>query len=700
MHLLMINRFWGQTMESSSQANLHPANLSLEKELDKILTISQKLPVIISCQYLTSFFEELTGIFNFDNGMLLLYDKEKKQLRCEASMGYSKEAVQRIEKQALKQYPGWVFENCNPLLIQNFAEEKSYRPLGKRTRSGSACIVPLMFQDRCLGVLGLESQKESAFQTFQLPLLNLLANQIQLTLENRRLFNQTETVEKNYKSLFDRIEIPLFITSVDGKIINVNQAYLDLLGYKRKKQSLQLDITTHIFHLQDRQRLQLMMTKHHRIHRFEAQLKNNDDKLLTVFINGEPIKDRDGKITGYEGSILNQTELRLIEDQLVHAQKMQSIGTLTGEITHDFNNLIGGIMGYASLILSDMTEANPYYNDVQTILAGSRKAAALTTQLLSFFKKEKHQVRPINVNEVVNVVINMISSTFDKSIEVESDLCSNIASVEADINRIQQIIMNLCINARDAMPNGGTLRIETENCIIEKDQMEHPFMNEGSYIITRVTDTGIGMTENIIKQIFQPFYTSKGKEGSGLGLAIADRIIKHYGGTIQVISKPGEGSTFEIYLPASEIIEVEETKQADEKAIPFGNETILLVDDDEIIRKMGKRTLETYGYQVLLAADGNEAVDIYQEKMDEIHLVILDLIMPNMDGKKAFQALKQINPGIKALLASGTRQTTRNNPLIESGECGFIQKPFMASQILHTIRRTLEGECVCSEDVE
>lgn len=673
--------------------------LSIET-LNQIHSISQKISTIIACQNYTSIFEELASLFNFDRGILLVIDKEKKQFSPIASTGFTNETLERISREAKKQYPGWVFENCQSILIQNFSEEPEYRPLKRRIKAGSACMVPLMSNELCVGVLGLENSQQDTFAPVDIPIMQIIANQIQLDLQNRKLLENIDTIQSKYKTLFERIEIPLFITSIDGKVIDVNQSYLNLLEYKHKKDAMNLDITTHIFHLHDRQKLQQLMTKHQSINTFETLLKKNDDMLLNVIINGETVKDYKGQIVGYEGSILNQTELRMLEEQLIHSQKMQSIGTLTGEITHDFNNLIGGIMGYASLILSDMEEGHPYYNDVQTILEGSRKAAALTKELLSFFKKEKHQIRPILVNEIIEIVLDMISSTFDKSIAIQSNLAENIEAIEADIHRIQQIIMNLCINARDAMPEGGTLKIKTENYTDQSEPNASSILEPGDYVLISIQDTGIGMDEKTRQQIFQPFFTTKGKEGSGLGLAITDRIINLYGGTIEVKSELGKGSTFNIYLPASKIAKFEEQKKEETRSIPLGDETILLVDDDEIIRKMGKRTFETYGYKVMMAADGTEAVKLYKESCKEIDLVILDMIMPKLDGTKTFKLLKAINPEIKVLLASGTRQTDKNNSLIASGECGFIQKPFLASQLLSTIRRTLDGECVKFENKE
>jgi two-component system cell cycle sensor histidine kinase/response regulator CckA len=287
--------------------------------------------------------------------------------------------------------------------------------------------------------------------------------------------------------------------------------------------------------------------------------------------------------------------------------------------------------------------------------------------------------------------MQIVTHTFDKSIEIQTHLTERPAIIEADAAQIQQVLMNLCVNALDAMPNGGKLIIETElSNLMEEHVLTHLGAKAGPYVILSVSDTGIGMDKEVVKRIFEPFFTTKEKgKGTGLGLAMVYGVIRNHGGFIRTYSETGAGSTFKVYLPMADKAE---QRESSELQVPQGgNETVLVVDDEEAIRSLAKDTLESNGYTVLLAQDGVEAIEFYERHFQQIALVILDMVMPKMGGRETFLKMKEINPTIKALLSTGYSQNGKAREILDSGVLGFIQKPYQANRLLAKVRAVLDA---------
>ncbi len=405
-----------------------------------------------------------------------------------------------------------------------------------------------------------------------------------------------------------------------------------------------------------------------------------------------PIFGREGKLVGYTHILKDITESKRLEAQFHQAQKLESVATLAGGVAHDFNNLLMGIRGYNSLMLKDLDPTNPHYDKLMRIESLVKSGADLTKQLLGFARKGKYDVTPTNLNEIVRQSSEMFGRT-RKEIIIRGKYEEGLWTVEADRGQIEQVLLNLYVNAWQAMPAGGEISLETGNLTLTK-KYTHPFqMKPGKYVKVSVTDTGIGMDEETQQKIFDPFFTTKemGK-GTGLGLASTYAIIKNHGGFITVDSKLGCGSTFTIYLPAGQREVVQKEKRRPDDKTKKGNETILLVDDEQIILDVGEDMLETLGYKVLLANSGEKAVDIFNENNGHIHLVILDMIMPGMDGSKTYDVLKRIQPGIKAILSTGYSMEGTAREIIKQGVNGFIQKPFSIEELSQKIREVLDRE--------
>ncbi|MCJ7616268.1 MAG: ATP-binding protein, partial [Desulfobacterales bacterium] len=383
-----------------------------------------------------------------------------------------------------------------------------------------------------------------------------------------------------------------------------------------------------------------------------------------------------------------EEEREKLEARLLQAQKMEAVGTLAGGIAHDFNNLLMGIQGQASLMLLDIAPDHPHYERLKSIENTVQTGAGLSKQLLGFARGGRYEVKPTNLNELIKHSSEMFART-QKNITINEKYYEDIWTVEVDQGQINQVLLNLYVNAWQALPEGGSIYIETSNVELEENYSRTFSIKPGNYVKISVTDTGVGIDKAIQHKVFEPFFTTREiGRGTGLGLASAYGIIKNHGGIINIYSEKGKGTTFTLHLPVSEK-QLPIIKKKLDKKIQKGTETILLVDDEDMIIDVGKDMLEQLGYKVLSAKTGEKAIEIYRKHKDNIDMAIVDLIMPSMSGGDVYNHMKEINPDIKVLLASGYCLDRMTTDILNRGCKGFIQKPFDISELSTTIRKIL-----------
>jgi PAS domain S-box-containing protein len=406
-----------------------------------------------------------------------------------------------------------------------------------------------------------------------------------------------------------------------------------------------------------------------------------------------PVYDKSGNLTNFVAVKHDVTKQIELQEQLFQAQKMEAVGTLAGGIAHDFNNLLQVVLGYSEVMLLRKKEGESDYVDLKKIYQAGKRGADLVKSLLTFSRKVEAQYVPIDLNSEIATVRDLLFNTIPKIIKIDLHLSQNLASIQADPSQIAQILMNLGVNARDAMPDGGTLTIETGNMQLNEEYCaSHPEAKPGNYVLLTVSDTGVGMNKEIQSHIFEPFFTTKEQgKGTGLGLATVYGIVKNHGGHINCHSEPGHGTTFNIYLPIIHT-EIHLETPLRETTIPGGMETILLVEDDGMIRELCAELLNSFGYRVISAGNGKEALEIFQKDKDRISLILLDLIMPVMDGWQCLAKILRIDPNAKVIIASGYLESGIAKGMQAKGAMGFVQKPFDMRQLLTTIRKALDND--------
>jgi len=515
--------------------------------------------------------------------------------------------------------------------------------------------------------------------------------------EHKRAEKLLRESEERYKNFFDNALIGLFrIRISDGTFIEINSKAAEQQGLPveeivGKVRAIDLYRTPRQW-----RELASKLRKNGEAHGFEADLKLQDGRDVTFSISVKSYPDHDYM----EGAVEDITERRRleeekarIEDQYRQAQKVEAIGRLAGGVAHDLNNLLVPILGYGELLMEDFDPEDARRESVKQIVSAGYKARDLVRQLLAFGRKQSLEYKTLDLNRIIGGFEKLLRRTIREDITIEIRPSPDIRSVRADIGQIEQVIMNLAVNAQDAMPEGGCLTLETDMAELDEEYaVSHPGVKPGVYVMLAISDTGYGMDEETITQIFEPFFTTKGEHGTGMGLATIYGIVKQHGGNIWVYSEPGKGATFKIYLPVSEDTHIEIRDVEKTAGDLRGTETILLVEDNEQVRKLANAILKRWGYTVLMAENGSEALSVLASAPDPVHLLLTDVIMPEINGRELFTKAAEKHPHLKALFMSGyTGRVITNHGVMEEG-LNYIQKPFSSKALAAKIRDVLDND--------
>ncbi len=421
-------------------------------------------------------------------------------------------------------------------------------------------------------------------------------------------------------------------------------------------------------------------------------LLDKDGNTRWFELSSAPYLNEKGEVIGMVGIAKDNTEKGKIEDRLRKAQKMEAVGTLAGGVAHDFNNILQSIQSYTQLLLMGQKPGDQAYSRLRQIEKSTQRASELTKQLLAFSQKAETRFRPVNINDIINKFKGLLEKTLPKMVRVKLLLNDNIAQVLADPGHVEQAIMNLAVNARDAMPEGGTFTIETDMAVLDEEFCRtRPGSRPGTYTMLSFSDTGQGMEPEVLDHIFEPFYTTREVgSGTGLGLATVYGIVKSHDGYITCQSEPNSGTTFQIYLPALHVsgIEPEEGGRTEDRG-GYQPSLIMLVDDEETLREVGREILEAFGYTVITASSGEEALELLADSTEGVDLIILDLIMPGMGGQRCLKNIIEANPQQKIVVASGYAATGQAQEVIKDGALGFISKPYDLEKMIKLIRSVM-----------
>ena len=555
--------------------------------------------------------------------------------------------------------------------------------------------VPLRAGSQTFGVLVVQSYREDVrFGERDKEVLTFVSQQLASAIDHKRHEEALRQSESRYRSLVQSAVYGIYRSSVDGRFLDVNPALIHMLGYDSADEVVKLDQQREVFvEPAEHERLLQEFQRTGCLDSAEVRWKRKDGSVITVRLSGRAATELDEADQALEIIAEDITERRALEDQFRQAQKMEAVGRLAGGVAHDFNNLLMVVSGYTEVLMEALDQNDPLLVKVQAIQQAADRATTLTRQLLAFSRKQLLELKVVDVNSIVADMERLLRPLIGENIDLTTKLTPNVGHTRADAGQLEQVIMNLVVNAKDAMPDGGRILIQTSEADPDTARREHSLIEPGTYILLSVSDTGAGMDRETQSRIFEPFFTTKEKgKGTGLGLSTVYGIVKQGGGYIFAQSEPGCGTTFRIYLPR--VADPADSPRVDKhaQAAAGGSETVLLVEDEESVRELVRETLKTRGYTVIEASDGIAGMRVSEEYQGNIEILITDVVMPGMSGRELAKRVAAARPNIRVLYLSGyTEDAIIHEGALEPGT-GFLQKPFTLQVLARKVREVLQGE--------
>jgi PAS domain S-box-containing protein len=651
-------------------------------------------------ELLTLILQRLVDVSVLDRAAIFLVDEEREELFFAHAVGTDPSYVEDVRSYSVPltketNILARVVQTGEPELVDDVAASNINKenPLIKRFQPEAFIALPLKVRGTILGVL-VGDQEKSGGQVIstERDFLISFSNQIAIAIHNANLYRKLEESERQYRELVENAHEGIWVVDENGLITFSNQRLSAILGYD---EMLGRNINELV--PSDKKRILLnLLVQNMRglVAQEEIEMLCNDGKLVSVIISSVPVVEGD-RYRGSFAMVTDITDKKRMETKLLHQQKMESIGTMAGGIAHDFNNILTGVLGYASLLKHRLQEEPETQRFVEIIETSSLRAADLVRQLLAFSRgTQPEDLQIVYPNRLIRETARLLESSVGKDVVLELDLDPHIPPIAANSTQVQQAILNLCLNSRDAMPNGGKISISTAEVDLDGDlapAYQDIAAEPGKYIRIRVADDGSGIAEENLDKIFDPFFTTKevGK-GSGLGLAMVYGIVQNARGYVQVLSEEKKGTEFNLYFRLASGREQEPALSQLKPGLE-GNETILLVDDEPMVRDLGTEILRGYGYQVIEASDGVEALEIFNHKRAEIDLVILDLLMPKLSGKETLERLRQLDSTLKILICSGYGSREPDSKLLDGDrQTPLVHKPFKPEELVYAVRKMLD----------
>ncbi len=664
-----------------------------KQELLALNTFAESVNRAIDVQFLLqNALYEMRRLLNVEYGWI--YRVEGDLLLLKASRGTEElnttiiEAVDDIHQDKMS----WIRSPriaTRPRKIKSDAGENSEWEFGS---IGSWASVPIMMKDQMSGLIVLASNNPEAFANKQIDFIMAFANQIGVAMENATLFERVRKSEERYIDLFEHSPDMSLIINRSDIIINCNQTEATRLGYNKGEiigQSIYKFYPLE-YHNEAQRLLHNIFDNNLEIKDLEEKMLTKKGELIDVSVNASIVRDEAGQplIRTVARDI---TEKKNLEAKVIHAQRIDSIGNLAGGVAHDFNNILTSILGSTSIMKRKMKQDEQWYRFADIIETAARRGASLTRQLLTFARKGHVQFRPIIVNDIIEETLRLFERSTDKKINIEKNLLGEICIINGDDGQLQQSILNLLINARDAVQDGGTITIQSQKKHIEEDTTGTMKIRKDDYIAVSVIDTGIGMDKDIQQHIFEPFFTTKDQgKGTGLGLSVVYGVVNSHNGFITVHSEPMHGTQFTIHfpiLPASENLRRNIRHSKTER----GTEQVIIIDDEKDVADVIGRMLLNLGYHTTIVNSGQKAINLFKKKK-KFDIIILDLNMPKMSGKETFVKIKKLDPKIPVIISTGYSDRDMDVSQWKYPVNAFLQKPYSIEELSKAIRSILDNK--------